>query len=81
MLIVILIDVQYSQNVNHFSSGSYHLVKMPPPQQNFQFPSLLGGDLPTPSPYHYLENSDHITTNIPIKVTTHQQFTCYNLVH
>ena len=49
MLILVLIDVQYSQNAvfsfekdsncqNHSSTGSHHPVKKSPhPQQNFQF--------------------------------------------
>ena len=62
MLILIFIEVQYSQNAvfsfekglncqNHFSSGSHHLVQKFH-QQNFQFPLLGRGDLPpTPTPY------------------------------
>ena len=67
MLILILIDVQYLQNAvfsfekgsnhqNHSSSGSQHLVKKFPLQQNFGLPPLIH-----PTPYHYLEN--HVVRN------------------
>ena len=57
MLILILIDVQYLQNVNfsfenglngknHSSSGSYQSIKKILPQQ--KFPSLHWGDFPLP---------------------------------
>ena len=57
MLISILIDVQYLQNIvfsfeggsngqNHSSSGSHHLVKKFPSQQHFWFPPV-GGIPPT----------------------------------
>ena len=60
MLILILIDVQYSQNAvftfgkdlnhqNHSSSGSHHQVEKSPPQQNFWFPLPMWENLP-PSP-------------------------------
>ena len=66
MVILILIDVQYSQNAafsfekgsncqNHSTSGSHHLVnKSPPPHKIFDFPPMAvgeGGDLP----YHPLQ--------------------------
>ena len=64
MLILVLIDVQYSQKAifsfekgmigqNNSSSGSHCPVKKIP-QQNFWLPPPLGGIPPTP--YHYLEN-------------------------
>ena len=58
---LILIDVQYSQNAifsfekgsnsqNHSSSGSQDTVKKSPPQQNFRFPAPKpeGGFTPAP---------------------------------
>ena len=61
MLILILIDVKYSQKAvfsfekgsngqNHSSSGCYLLVKKSPPTK-----FLIA---PTPTPYRSLENSD-----------------------
>ena len=59
-LILILIDVQYSQNAvftfgkdlnhqNHSSSGSHHQVEKSP-QQNFWFPLPMWENLPPPPP-------------------------------
>ena len=67
MLILILIDVQYSRNTafnfekglncqNHSSSGSHHPVKKIPLQQNFWFLPPLGGRIYPSTPYGYLEN-------------------------
>ena len=72
MLILILIDVQYSQKAvfnfekgwnhqDHYSSGSLHLVKKSPPPPI----STTGGDLLPPTSYRYLENLN-IYTNIYI---------------
>ena len=68
MLILILIDVQYSQEAvfsfeeglncqNHFSSGSPHPVKTIPPSQISDSPPP--GGIP-PMPYNYLENPVYI---------------------
>ena len=58
MLILILIDVQYLQNVNFsFEKGlngqNSLLLEVPPtdkkfPQQNFSFPPTVGRDFPSP---------------------------------
>ena len=64
MLILILIDVQYSQKAvfnfekgwnhqDHYSSGYLHLVKKFHPLP--QFPPLGGGHLLPPTSYRYLE--------------------------
>ena len=71
MLILVLIDVQYSQKAvfsfekdsncqNHSSSGSLHPAKKFPLVKFLILPpSLIGGELtPHSSPYHYLENPD-----------------------
>ena len=62
MLILILIDVQYSQKAvfsfekgsncqKHSYSGSLHMVKnLPPAPVKFPIPP------PPPTPYHYLED-------------------------
>ena len=66
MLILILIDVQYSQKTvfsfeegsncqNHSSLGSLHLVKKSPARVKFPIP---------PTPYHYLENTGGNTSFI-----------------
>ena len=60
MLVLILIDVQYLQNVvfgiekgsngqNHFLSDSHHLIKKSTTHENFQFPAV-GGDWGDSSP-------------------------------
>ena len=70
MLILILIDVQYSHNAvfsfekgsnrqNYSSSGSHHTVKKNPPQQNFQSLLLWAGNLTPSTPYRYLENPEY----------------------
>ena len=70
MLILILIDVQYSQKAvfsfekgsnrqNHFSSGSLHPVNPPPPQEIFRFQPPRGWIFP-PTPYRYFENPEHL---------------------
>ena len=69
MLILILIDVQYSQKAdfsfekgsycqNHSSSSSLCLVKkITPPPVNFLIPPPTGdGEFTPPNPYRYLEN-------------------------
>ena len=64
MLILVLIDVQYSQKIifsfekgmigqNNSLSGSHHPVKTSPTK--FLIPSPARGNFP-PTPYHYLEN-------------------------
>ena len=73
MLILILIDVQYSQNAafsfekgsncqNHSTSGSHHLVnKSPPPSHKiFDFPPVAVGEggIYHTTPYSYFENPD-----------------------
>ena len=68
MLILILIDVQYSQKAvfsfekdlncqNHSSSGSFHLVKKSPTSTISDSNPHWGGIFP-PTPYRYLENSE-----------------------
>ena len=67
MLILILIDVQYSQKAvfsfekglnhqNHPSPGSLHLVKRFPPSKISNPPTSRGGFTPPPTLYHYLKN-------------------------
>ena len=68
MLILILIDVQYSQKAvfsfekglnhqNHPSPGSLHLVKRFPPSKISNPPTSRGGfPPPPPTLYHYLKN-------------------------
>ena len=64
MLLLILIDVQYSQKAifsfkkglncqDHSSSGSFHPVNLPPPIKISDSPHS-----PPLPPYHYLEYSD-----------------------
>ena len=70
MLILILIDVQYSQKAvfsfekdlncqNHSSSGSLHPVKKSPTSKISDSNPHWGSIFP-PSPYRYLENSEHL---------------------
>ena len=67
MLILILIDVQYSQNAvftfgkdlnhqNHSSSGSHHQVEKSPPAKFLILPTNAGEFTSTPTPYRYSEN-------------------------
>ena len=73
MLILILIDVQYSQDAvfsfekvwnhqNQSSSGSQCPAEKIPPSKIFWFPlppvGVGVGVIYLPSPYHYLENPD-----------------------
>ena len=67
-IILILIDVQYSQNAvftfgkdlnhqNHSSSGSHHQAEKSPPPAKFLIPPTNVGEFTsTPTPYRYLEN-------------------------
>ena len=66
MLILILNDIQHSQKVvssfekssswqNHSFSGSLHPLKNPTSKVS-NSPHPTGKNLPSPTPYHYLEN-------------------------
>ena len=82
MLILVLIDVQYSQKAvfsfekgsnhqNQSSSGSLYLVNTPPPPVKFPIPPPTeGGGIHLPTPYDYLQNPGGICCQSIMKSKT-----------
>ena len=82
MLILVLIDVQYSQKAvfsfekgsnhqNQSSSGSLYLVNTPPPSKiSNPPPTEGGGGIHLPTPYDYLQNPGGICCQSIMKSKT-----------
>ena len=83
MLILVLIDVQYSQKAvfsfekgsnhqNQSSSGSLYLVNTPPPPSKISNPPPTegGGGIHLPTPYDYLQNPGGICCQSIMKSKT-----------
>ena len=93
MLILILVDVQYSENAvftfekgsncqNHSSLGSHHLAKNLSSKISKFPPPPSGGIYPSPpTPYCYLENPEWREVIFEIGVLTPEQFMFVPYIH